>query len=475
MRTHVAFPARSANGVVAQSSTHSHRSRGRRARGAPVPRHGIVDGGTLHDWMSPARGHGWRQSVELLIGVADALATAHAANILHRDIKPANILVSRSGYAKLADFGLAKSAEDAAAPKECRRRAPASCSARSPTCRPSRPRAATLDARSDIFSFGIVLYEVLAGHRPFSGANDLDLLQNVIHSEPTPLPEPSRSRCARSSRRPSRRTPAERYQTMRDFVVDLRRAARRSGEHAPTHAGEATAPAAPSSVVAPAKPRGRVPRWPRSSPCSRLARSQPALGAGNNRAPHGTRAARRFPRSRPSSTRTTTWCVRARARAARERSRRSAAQVPHAVVHGHVFGDDHAAGCRSARARLRGRRRRLAELGLHAAHGRRSAAPGVALEDREGRVSKRSSSRRMHRRTSSARSNAATLNAVGTQPPDMVYVAGGPSVGSIQRAALPAAGARTVLHRSLRGHERSVQGVRGSPADTSAPQLLGRA
>jgi serine/threonine protein kinase len=69
----------------------------------------FVDGGTLKDW-SKAEKRGWRHVVELLTGVADGLAAAHAAGILHRDIKPANILVARNGYAKLADFGLASCA-----------------------------------------------------------------------------------------------------------------------------------------------------------------------------------------------------------------------------------------------------------------------------------------------------------------------------------------------------------------------------
>ena len=67
----------------------------------------FVDGGTLKDWAK-AEKRAWRQIVELLTGVADGLAAAHAAGILHRDIKPANILVAKNGYAKLADFGLAK-------------------------------------------------------------------------------------------------------------------------------------------------------------------------------------------------------------------------------------------------------------------------------------------------------------------------------------------------------------------------------
>ncbi len=66
----------------------------------------FVDGGTLRQWASQPRS--WREIVELLVGVADGLAAAHEAHIVHRDIKPENILVARNGYAKLADFGLAK-------------------------------------------------------------------------------------------------------------------------------------------------------------------------------------------------------------------------------------------------------------------------------------------------------------------------------------------------------------------------------
>ena len=105
----------------------------------------LVDGGTLKDWLQ-GPGRDWRQVVELLTGVADGLALAHEAGILHRDIKPANILLTSSGYAKLADFGLAKVHEDAASEDDhthanrCAHAARASSSERWRTCRPSRRR-----------------------------------------------------------------------------------------------------------------------------------------------------------------------------------------------------------------------------------------------------------------------------------------------------------------------------------------------
>ncbi len=217
-----------------------------------------VDGGTLHDWLNRHVAHGWRQSVELLIGVADALATAHAANILHRDIKPANILVSQSGYAKLADFGLAKSATDAARGSDGSQTTGAGVVIGTIAyMSPEQAAGRDLDARSDIFSFGIVLYELLAGHRPFSGATDLELLQKVIHAEPTPLPGTVPETLRSIVEKAIEKDPAERYQTMRDFVVDLRRVARRSGEHAATQIGEAATSPDPSSVGTPARSHGR--------------------------------------------------------------------------------------------------------------------------------------------------------------------------------------------------------------------------
>ena len=193
----------------------------------------FVDGGTLKDWIQ-RQPRSWEDVVQLLTGVADALATAHQAGILHRDIKPDNILVTATGYAKLADFGLAK-LEDG----------PSRSATRTLTeehtqkgmvigtiayMSPEQASGQTLDARSDIFSFGVVLYEVLERQRPFRAATNLELLQQVIHAKPAlpggNIPEPLRAIVMKALEK----NPADRYPSMREFVSDLRAAQRPSGQ-----------------------------------------------------------------------------------------------------------------------------------------------------------------------------------------------------------------------------------------------------
>jgi Tol biopolymer transport system component len=196
--------------------------------GAPFIVSELVDGGTLEEWAAKHRSRSWRQSVELLTGVADALAAAHATGVLHRDVKPGNILIGSNGYAKLADFGLAKLVGgDGAARAASRNTRVGIVVGTVAYMSPEQAAGEPLDARSDVFSFGIVLYELLAGRRPFAAANELEVLKEIQHASPPPLPEAVPETVRAIVEKALEKAPAERYQTMQDLVVDLKRVTRK--------------------------------------------------------------------------------------------------------------------------------------------------------------------------------------------------------------------------------------------------------
>jgi serine/threonine protein kinase len=125
------------------------------------------------------------EAVRLAIQIASALEEAHGHGILHRDLKPANILITVKGTAKLLDFGLAKFA--AAAGSDITQTVEGTVMGTAAYMSPEQAQGKPLDERSDIFSLGAVLYELVSGDRAFSGSSMVDVLSAVVRDEPRPL------------------------------------------------------------------------------------------------------------------------------------------------------------------------------------------------------------------------------------------------------------------------------------------------
>ena len=192
-----------------------------------------VAGKTL-DKMIGRRGMRLNDALRYAIQIADGLAAAHNAGIIHRDLKPANVMVNEKGEVKILDFGLAKLTEaeepDVFAVTQSvhldalLRTEAGTIIGTVAYMSPEQADGQTVDARSDIFAFGAVLYEMVTGKRAFSGASKLSTLASVLHSEPAPLTETGQgiprdveriiSRCLRKE-------PQRRWQSMADIKVAL--------------------------------------------------------------------------------------------------------------------------------------------------------------------------------------------------------------------------------------------------------------
>jgi eukaryotic-like serine/threonine-protein kinase len=193
----------------------------------------FIDGTTLRDAI-PAAGFSIDRFVPMAIQAADALAAAHAVGVIHRDLKPANIMITREGVVKVLDFGLSKSEVDrtVASVKTDTLSTDGSLLGTAPYMAPEVIEGREADPRSDIFSLGIVLFEMVAGGRPFPGDSPLAVITAILRDRP-PLASDVKSEVphelARLIDRCLVKTPSARRQSAADLRADLEDLEKRHG------------------------------------------------------------------------------------------------------------------------------------------------------------------------------------------------------------------------------------------------------
>lgn len=171
-----------------------------------------------------------KAALDVAVQITGALQSAHGAGIIHRDIKPDNVIIRPDGLAKLLDFGIAKLTEkkpesfDAEAATQIRTGTNLGMIIGTASyMSPEQAKGKEVDARSDIFSFGVVLYEMITSKKPFDGETAMDVIGAILHKEPAPLSEteiPKELR--RIVEKSLRKDREERYQTAKDLRIDLK-------------------------------------------------------------------------------------------------------------------------------------------------------------------------------------------------------------------------------------------------------------
>lgn len=190
----------------------------------------FVEGRTLRQVLS-AEALDLSEALDIAIQIADALTAAHKAGIIHRDIKPENVMLRPDGYVKVLDFGLAKLSEQssatvaAEAPTRQVRTGSGVVIGTAGYMSPEQARGKEVDARSDVFSLGAVIYEMVSGQKPFDGETPSDTLAAILKTDPPPISEflpdapPELVRIVNKTLRKDRE---ERYQFVKELLIDLR-------------------------------------------------------------------------------------------------------------------------------------------------------------------------------------------------------------------------------------------------------------
>jgi len=190
-----------------------------------------IDGKTLRDRMSSER-ISFDEFLSVAIQTAEALSAAHKAGIVHRDIKPENVMLRPDGYVKVLDFGLAKlnnrNGLASSGDDETRKlidTSPGVVLGTASYMSPEQARGKEIDARSDIFSFGVMMYEILAGHVPFRGETMMDVISAIMHDEPPPLLTAAPhlpKELQRIVHKSLKKKRDSRYHTVHDLLTDLK-------------------------------------------------------------------------------------------------------------------------------------------------------------------------------------------------------------------------------------------------------------
>ena len=189
----------------------------------------LVDGQTLADIL-PSSGLSLDRILAIAIPLTDAVGAAHQRGIVHRDLKPANVMIASDGRVKVLDFGLAKLREESQLPDNTlgptrAHTADGRILGTVAYMSPEQAEGRSVDQRSDVFSLGVMLYEMAAGERPFKGDTALSILSSILRDTPRPLSDLKRDLpgdFARIIRRCLAKDPEDRYQTAKDLRNDLR-------------------------------------------------------------------------------------------------------------------------------------------------------------------------------------------------------------------------------------------------------------
>ncbi len=170
-----------------------------------------------------------RETLDVTLQIAHALNAAHSAGIVHRDIKPENVMLRDDSLAKVLDFGLAKLTEkktETSEPEDATRAqvktTPGMVMGTARYMSPEQARGKEIDARSDIWSLGVVLYEMLTGRTPFAGETTNDTIAAILTKEFAPLDENTPHELQRIVRKALQKKADERYQTVKDFLLDVK-------------------------------------------------------------------------------------------------------------------------------------------------------------------------------------------------------------------------------------------------------------